>query len=51
MSELADIERPIEEVEQAVAESLAYFAGVDYGSRPEAEWVLWHMLFWHRASG
>ena len=50
MSERADIERLIEDVERVVGEGLAYFAGVDYGSRPEVEWVLRHMLFWHRAS-
>ena len=50
MAKRADIEGLIEEVERTVAEGLAYFSGVDYGSRPEAEWVLRHMVFWHRAS-
>ena len=50
MSEHANIEVLIEEVERTVAEGLAYFAGLDYGSRPDAEWVLRHMIFWHRAS-
>ena len=50
MSEHANIEEMIEDVERTVAEGLAYFVGLDYGSRPDAEWVLRHMIFWHRAS-
>ncbi len=50
MAEQANIEELIADVEQAVAEGLDYFAGADYGAQPEAEWVLRHMLFWHRAS-
>ena len=50
MAKRADIEGLIEEVERTVAEGLAYFSGVDYGSRPDVEWVLRHMVFWHRAS-
>ena len=50
MAEQANIEGLIEEAERTVAEGLAYFSGVDHGSLPESEWVLRHMLFWHRAS-
>lgn len=50
MTERTSIEGLIEEVEQAVAEGLAYFSGVDYGSNPDVEWVLRHMVFWHRVS-
>ena len=46
----ADIEERIADVEQAVADGLVYFAGLDYESQPDAEWVLRHMVFWHRAS-
>jgi hypothetical protein len=50
MAEQVNIEDLIADVDVVVADGLAYFAGVDYGSRPEVEWVLRHMLFWHRAS-
>ncbi len=50
MSRHADIEELIADVEQAVAEGLDYFAGLHDGSHPDAEWVLRHMFFWHRAS-
>ena len=50
MPEHANVEELIISVEQAVSQGLAYFSGVDYGSQPGAEWVLRHMLFWHRAS-
>lgn len=50
MAEQASIEFLIDDVERVVGDGLAYFAGLDYVSRPEAEWVLRHMLFWHRAS-
>ena len=50
MAKRAEIEGLIEEAEQTVAEGLAYFSGVDYEAQPEAEWVLRHMVFWHRVS-
>ena len=50
MAENPSIEDLIEDVERVVAEGLAYFAGLDYGLQPEAEWVLRHMVFWHRVS-
>ena len=50
MTDHANIEALIADVEEAVAEGLAYFAGLDYGSHPDAEWALRHMPFWHRAS-
>ena len=50
MTRHGDIEERIADVEQAVADGLAYFAGLDYESQPDAEWVLRHMVFWHRAS-
>ena len=50
MAEQTDIEDLIAEVEQVVADGLAYFSGVDYGSNPDVEQVLRHMVFWHRAS-
>ncbi len=50
MTDHANIEELIADVEQAVAEGLAYFAGLHEGSHPDAEWVLRHMPFWHRAS-
>ena len=50
MAKQTNIEVLIDDVERVVAEGLAHFAGLDYGSRPEVEWVLRHMIFWHRAS-
>ena len=50
MAEHANVEDLIDDVERVVAEGLAYFAGLDYESQPDVEWVLRHMLFWHRAS-
>ena len=50
MTDHTNIEELIADVEQAVAEGLAYFAGLHDGSHPDAEWVLRHMPFWHRAS-
>ena len=50
MTRHADIEELIADVEQAVGDGLVYFAGLDYESQPDAEWVLRHMVFWHRAS-
>ena len=50
MTEPESIVGLIADVEQAVAEGLAYFAGLDYESQPDAEWVLRHMVFWHSAS-
>ena len=50
MAEHTNIEELIADVECAVAEGLTYFSSVDYGSQPDAEWVLRHMVFWHRAS-
>ncbi len=50
MAEQVNIEDLIADVDVVVADGLDYFAGVDYVSRPEVEWVLRHMLFWHRAS-
>ena len=50
MTRHADIEELIADAEQSVGDGLAYFGGLDYGSQPDAEWVLRHMLFWHRAS-
>ena len=50
MAEHTSIEELIADVEQVVADGLAYFAGLDYGSSPDAEWVLRHMVFWHRVS-
>ena len=50
MADNPSIEELIADVECVVAEGLAYFAGLDYGSQPEAEWVLRHMVFWHRVS-
>ena len=50
MTDHANIEELIADVERTVAEGLAFFAGLpDDGSQPTAEWVLRHMLFWHRA--
>ena len=50
MAEHANVEDLIDDVEWVVAEGVAYFAGLDYESQPDVEWVLRHMLFWHRAS-
>ena len=50
MAEHANVEDLIDDVERVVAEGLAYFAGLDYESQPDVEWVLRHMVFWHRAS-
>ena len=50
MTEQANIEELIDDVERVVAEGIACFAGLDYGSQHEAEWVLRHMVFWHRVS-
>ncbi len=50
MAERTSIEDLISDVEQVVAGGLAYFSSVDYGAQPEAEWVLRHMVFWHRVS-
>ena len=50
MTDRTNSEEMIADVEQTVAEGLAYFAGLHDGSHPDAEWVLRHMPFWHRAS-
>ena len=50
MAEHANVEDLIDDVERVVAEGLAYFAGLDYESQPDVEWVLRHMPFWHRVS-
>ena len=50
MAERVNIEDLIDDVERVVSEGLDYFAGQDYESRPDVEWVLRHMVFWHRVS-